>query len=167
MSEHCRGERLLEPSTRLPAGVVVAERYEVLGFLGAGGGFMPTYRALDRETATHVALKLPVIHPEICVLREQYLEEAQRLAVFEHEHVAKLLDFGLWGVAQQPYVVMELCEGEDFRVFLQGEALAPSRAVRLVRQALEGLSSLHAAGLAHQTLRPSQLRCLRAGQPDE
>lgn len=157
----------IEAFSRLEVGAVVAERYELLGFLGTGESFAAAYRAQDLQTGRAVALKLPPCREELEASKQRFLEDARRLADFSHEGVVKLLDFGLWGARRQPYLVMELLEGEDLSVLIRAGGLKPSRAIQLIQQALEALSSLHAAGIAHRMLKPSHLLRVHAGQPGE
>lgn len=62
------------------------------------------------------------------------------------------------GEGQSPYLVLELVEGMDLRVWVRKNgALPPHEALAAVRQIAHGLSCLHAAGLVHGDISPENV----------
>ena len=87
--------------------------YEIVGFVGAGG-MGEVYRARDRRLSREVAVK---ILPKD-VLRDsdgfsRFVEEAQAASALNHPGIVTVHDFG--EEDGQPYIVMELVEGESLR----------------------------------------------------
>src|SRR6478672_11472071 len=90
--------------------------YRVLETLGAGGAGT-VYRAVDRRTAEHVALKLlsggPVLDPKAA---RRLAREFETLADLSHQNVVKVFDTGVF--QGYPYLAMELVEGLTLRNYL-------------------------------------------------
>lgn len=139
------------------AGELVADKYEVLRVLGAGGMGV-VVAARHRTLGQLVALKLlspgAVQSPEA---RERFLREARLAVAFKSEHVARVIDVGtLAGGA--PYIVMEYLEGCDLRSLSDREGpLAPAVAVDYLLQACEAIAEAHSLGVVHRDLKPANL----------
>src|SRR5258708_25239945 len=89
-------------------GDVVANRFELE--LAAGAGGMATvYKALDRLSQQHVALK--VMRGVGAMVPERFAREAEVLAELSHEGVVQYVSHGT--VAGQAYIAMEWLDGED------------------------------------------------------
>lgn len=90
--------------------------YRVLDTLGAGGAGT-VYRALDRRTNEHVALKLlsggPAMDPRAA---RRLAREFETLADLSHPNVVKVFDTGVF--QGYPYLAMELIEGLTLRHYL-------------------------------------------------
>ena len=87
--------------------------YEIVGFVGAGG-MGEVYRARDRRLSREVAVK---ILPKD-VLRDsdgfaRFVEEARAASALNHPGIVTIHDYG--EEDGQPYIVMELIEGESLR----------------------------------------------------
>lgn len=161
---------LRDPSTRdYPAGAPgggfadlppgLAERFEVLAPLGAGGMGVVSL-ARDRRLGREVALKLiRQVNPRLARLFEQ---EARTLAALEHPHVVRLYEFGVEG--STPYLVMELVRGQTLHARLAGGRPRLIEAVPLAMDILSGLEACHAAGIAHLDLKPANIFLDAAGR---
>jgi serine/threonine-protein kinase len=105
-----------------------------------------------------VAVKL--LSPELVRQRsvvDRFLREARAAARLKSEHVARVTDLGTISEGQ-PYIVMELLEGEDLENRLQRVGRAAIRdSVDYVLQALEAMSHAHTAGIIHRDLKPANL----------
>src|SRR3954452_1336850 len=94
------------------AGTVVAGRYQVERLLGRGA--MGSVWAARHTTLGH-AVAIKFIHPELTKSAEamrRFETEAKAAAKLKSRHVAHVYDHGVTGEAQ-PYIVMELLEGES------------------------------------------------------
>jgi serine/threonine-protein kinase len=141
----------------LSEGALIDGKYRVQAALGEGA--MGTVMA-----AHHVLLDLPVAvkllspelvhHPQVV---ERFLREARAVARLKSEHVAHVMDVGTLE-GGQPYIVMELLEGEDLdRMLSRVGSLPLDRAIDYVLQALEAMSQAHAVGIVHRDLKPANL----------
>jgi serine/threonine protein kinase len=92
---------------------------------------------------------------ERSVLR--FRQEAQAAARIKSPHVTTVFDHGIT-TEGQPYIVMELLEGETLgeRIKRAGPMLI-EEVVRLVRQTARGLGSAHRLGVVHRDIKPANL----------
>ncbi len=150
------------PAVGLPRGTIVAGKYRIDGFLGAGGmGVVLSATHLDLEAP--VAIKL--MREELAKNEEvvaRMLFEARAVARMRGAHVVRVLDVGVLDVEQPgagtPFIVMEQLTGADLAsTLVKGGALSPRAAVELVLQACEGLNEAHALGIVHRDLKPENL----------
>ncbi len=150
------------PAVGLPPGTIVAGKYRIDGFLGAGGmGVVLSATHLDLDAP--VAIKL--MREELAKNEEvvaRMLFEARAVARMRGAHVVRVLDVGVLDVEQPgagtPFIVMEQLAGADLAsTLIKGGALAPRAAVELVLQACEGLNEAHALGIVHRDLKPENL----------
>jgi serine/threonine-protein kinase len=145
------------PGGDLAPGSVLDGRWRVETLLGTGG-MGSVYRAEHVHVGRKAAVK--VLHPDLCRSppeRERFRREARVASRLRSPHVVEVLDFGE-DAAGRPYLVMELLEGEPLRAVLEREGrIAPPRAVRLLRQLLDGLGAAHAEGIVHRDLKPENL----------
>ena len=76
----------------------------------------------------------------------------------DHPHVVKVIWADRMADAKQtPYIVFEYVEGLDVSDLIDAEALSLDDAVRIVREAADGLAHLHKHGVYHQDIKPSNL----------
>jgi serine/threonine protein kinase len=145
-------------------GHCIDERYRLEAVIGVGG-LGSVYRATHTKLQRQVAVKL--MHEslgESPVQRGRFAREAKALAALQHPNIVAVLDYG---VAQtQPYLVMELLEGETLSQRLQRGPLPVERALHIAQQLLEALSFMHRARLLHRDVKPSNvfLQRMRDGQ---
>lgn len=72
-------------------------------------------------------------------------------------HFAQILEHGLTR-SGMPYLVMELCEGEDLHArILRDGPMPPKDVVRIVGQLAKGLVKAHQLGLVHRNLKPGNI----------
>src|SRR5262249_920603 len=130
--------------------------YRVQRLLGHGGMGL-VYQALDLPLQRTVALK--VLRPEVARkpgARERFLREARAAAAVRHEPVVTIHHGGeVNGVS---FLVMELLQGQSLESRCRnGPALSLIEAVRIGRQAAEGLAAAHARGLNHRDVKPDNI----------
>jgi hypothetical protein len=130
--------------------------FEVLEKLGEGG-MGQVYRARDPHLEREVALK--VMGPRVAghpTARTRFLREARLAASLRDDHIVTVYQAG--EADGWPFLAMELLCGESLEARLEREGRLPvAEAIRLARQAAQGLATAHAAGLVHRDLKPANL----------
>ena len=105
-----------------------------------------------------VAVKFPspeLVHRQDIV--DRFLREARAAARLKSEHVTRVMDVGTLETGQ-PFIVMELLEGEDLDKRLARLGRIPVKeAVDCVLQALDAIAQAHAVGIVHRDLKPANL----------
>ena len=141
------------------------EGYEVLEVLGYGGMGV-VYRAkqaapLSREVA------LKVVRSEIASEAglERFNYESTALARLKHPNIANVLDTGTCK-SGQPYVAMELVEGNPITKFVRDKDLHLDDILELFESVCRGVAHAHACGVIHRDLKPSNiLVAVQDGKP--
>ena len=122
----------------LQSGTMIAERYEIVETVGAGG-MSVVYKALDHRLNRHVAVK---------VLKEEFSNdktfvtkfrvEAQSAAGLSHPNIVNVYDVG--DDAGIHYIVMEMVEGITLKEYIQKKGhLSVSEAVNFSLQIASGI----------------------------
>jgi eukaryotic-like serine/threonine-protein kinase len=148
------GDGLVE-AERLPSGTEFGS-YRIGSAIGAGA-MGTVYRAEHIVLGKQVALKLmaPALRTDT-EARQRFLLEAKTTAAIKHRHVIEIVDFGECG--SNPYIVMDLLDGEDLDRYLQTRTrLSSEEAVRLLLPIVAALASAHDAGVVHRDLKPSNI----------
>lgn len=139
-----------------PCASLLKDRFEVLAPLGAGG-MGAVFRARDLRLNREVAVK--VINSDIVGddnWRRRFIREAQAMAAINDDHVVKVFDCD--EVRGTPYLVMELLQGESLAARLKRQRpLAPAEVEQLARDLACGLGAVHAGGLVHRDVKPSNI----------
>lgn len=92
----------------LKTGMIIAERYEILGKIGTGG-MADVYKAKDHKLNRFVAVKVlkPEFREDTTFIRK-FKSEAQAAAVLTHPNIVNVFDVGDDNGVY--YIVMELIE---------------------------------------------------------
>ncbi len=130
--------------------------YELRSVIGVGG-MGEVYRAYDTVRERMVAIKL--LRPEMAAdhsFQERFRRESRVAARLQEPHVVPVHDFGeIDGVL---YIDMRLVEGASLKEVLRSQgALAPARAVAVIRQVASALDAAHASGLVHRDIKPENV----------
>ena len=135
--------------------------YRVTGLI-AHGGMGVVYRGTDVRLQRDVALKMlaPLGPPDEARV-ERFLREARLTASIDHLNVVKVYDVGVF--AGQPYIVVELLDGETLRARLSHGRFTVPAARAIAIEVARGLSAAHAAGLVHRDLKPENVFLTRPG----
>ncbi|WP_437646397.1 protein kinase domain-containing protein [Sorangium sp. So ce362] len=147
------------------AGQVLSERYRLIRPVGQGAQ-ASVWVAEHLALGTQVAVKL--IDPELAKqedARERFRREATAAAQLRSTHVVQILDHGIEG--EQPFIVMELLEGEDlFDRLASRRRLSLQETSKIVTQVARALTRAHGAGIVHRDLKPENFY-LCANEDDE
>jgi serine/threonine protein kinase len=138
------------------AGLVLADRYELIEKLGAGG-MGSVWRAHDQKLNADVAIKLlapQFVESDLALSR--FRREAQAAAVIRSTYVVQIFDHGVdKGV---PFIAMELLKGESLAQCLQRErALPPASTSRILGQVARALALAHSSGIVHRDMKPDNV----------
>lgn len=130
--------------------------YRLVRTLG-GGGMARVYEAWNDAIGRRVALKL--LRPEYIHNREltqRFFFEARLTNLVQHPGLVVVHEHGTLP-SGQAYVVMEYLEGEPLSRYLLGPSWELAEGLRLLRQVGAVLRALHAAGIIHRDLTPSNI----------
>uniref|UniRef100_A0A8C1SN21 Tau tubulin kinase 2b n=2 Tax=Cyprinus carpio TaxID=7962 RepID=A0A8C1SN21_CYPCA len=139
-----------EQTDILAVGSMVRERWRVLKKIG-GGGFGEIYEVLDQVSQVSVALKVESALQPKQVLK---MEVAVLKRLQGKDHVCRFVGCGRND--RFNYVVMEL-QGRnlaDLRRNMSRGTFSFSTTLRLGRQILEAIESIHSVGFLHRDIKP-------------
>ncbi len=142
---------------------LVMGSYVLIDRIGTGG-MGHVYLARHAVFARSAAVK--IVRPDrrgSARVRERFLRELRALGRLDHPNVVHAYDAGTVGRAV--YLAMEYVPGPDLgRVLESGEVISPGRACEYARQAALGLAHMHARGLVHRDVKPSNLSLAEGGR---
>jgi len=134
---------------------VVAGRFELGALLGSGSA-ADVYRARDRATGNHVAVKVAVTRLAPAVARWRFEREAAALSVLSSPHVVRLIAAGATP-ARRPFLVLELLHGHTLEDELARGPLLPAQAIAHLTETSAALELAHGLGIVHRDLKPANL----------
>ena len=158
---HSRERPLLAPGTPLDG------TYQVVRFLGRGG-MGDVYEVKHARLAGRYAAKL--LSSDLAANAQafsRFQREAMIASGLSHPNIVNVIDFchlsdGL------PCLVMEFLNGADLAQVMSVGPLSPARTLRLVRQIVSALSTLHGHQIIHRDLKPQNIFVLPEtdGEPE-
>src|SRR5579872_4924815 len=113
------------------------------------------YRADDQRLNRSVALKMVRAAPDQEGLHKRFLREARAAASIDHPNICRVYDIG--EAEGQPYLVMELLEGESLASRLTRGPLPMAEALEVALCILSALDALHRGATLHRDLKPSNV----------
>ena len=130
--------------------------YRLLERIGQGGMGV-VYKAKDERLNRVVAVKMLASGlADGVVSKQRFMREARAAAAVSHDHVVTI--HAVDEIAGQPYIVMQLVDGESLQQKLDhGGPLAVSEVVRIGSQIAAGLAAAHAQGLVHRDIKPANI----------
>ncbi|MFI6106635.1 serine/threonine-protein kinase [Streptomyces sp. NPDC051310] len=150
----------IRPDFRLTAHVV-AGRYRLDDPLGRGGA-ADVYEGLDLRLRRPVAVK--VFRPESDAhTEEQFDRECHLLARLRHPGLVTVYDCGRDDGL--PYLVMELIRGTTLRRRIAAAPPALDEVCRIGSALASALAHVHAAGVVHRDVKPSNILLDETGAP--
>ncbi len=141
---------------RYQAGDVIAGKYRLVSLLGEGG-MGSVWRVRNMDLDVEVALKLIRAEATLSEATDRLLREAQAAAKLTDSGIVRVFDFGR-SEQGNPFIVMELLEGEDLAAAIQRRGrLSPKRAVRVLLPVVRALAVAHQNGIVHRDLKPENV----------
>jgi tetratricopeptide (TPR) repeat protein/predicted Ser/Thr protein kinase len=137
-------------------GTVLAERYEIIQTLGAGG-MGAVYKVFDRRLTRVVALK--TIHPQLAatpLMMKRFKQEVLLAQKITHKNVVRIFDIG--EDQSTKFITMDFIEGVTLKqMVLERGKLPPKEAVPIIRQVCLALEAAHVEGVVHRDLKPQNI----------
>ena len=136
-------------------GMVLADRFEVVRRLGAGG-IAEVFQARDRVTGQDVALK--ALHDHLAqdaALAARFRREMGVTRSLDHPCIVRVFD--LHEHDGRPFFSMEILRGRTLASRIAEGPLPPDEARRIARAVCEALRPAHRAGVVHRDLKPQNV----------
>lgn len=144
------------PAAQAPEQPRQVGRYRLMERLGRGG-MASVYRAHDPSIGRDVAIKF--LHRTLCAdeeCRTRFLREARAAGALSHPNIVVVHDVG--EIDDQPYMAMELLEGESLADRLDGrDPLSVRQVLALGIQLARALDYAHAHGVVHRDIKPGNI----------
>lgn len=155
-----KGGRAPSTHSEYLAGAVIADRYKLVRPIGRGGMGV-VWVAHSLVLGVDVALKL--IHSDLggSTGSTRMAREAHAAARLGHPAMVRVFDFG-WTSRADPFLVMELVQGESLGSILRRELRLPAiQAVQILLPLADGLRSAHDKGIVHRDIKPDNILLAR------
>ena len=138
-------------------GDVIGDKYKLVRPRGSGG-MGTVWIARDRVLAVQVALKIVSLPGhDMRAIARRVLEEARTAARLGHAAIVRVNDFGITKLGD-PYLVLELLEGEDLADLLAKKArLGAAEAVTVMLPIAHALATAHENGIVHRDVKPENV----------
>lgn len=144
------------------SGSVIGSRYRLDARLGSGG-MAEVWRAHDLNLGRDVALKhLHMADADDPIAVERFRREAVATARISHPNLVAIFDAGV--ADHEAYIVMELAAGDTLAHTLRQRGPLPvADAVRYATGIASGLAAVHAIGVVHRDVKPSNVMVAASG----
>ena len=147
----------LQSAHELQPGMIIRNKYEILGRLGIGGmGVVYRGRHLTFNEVCAIKIVNDAIAGDANFL-QRFQTEAVVTRKLRHPNAVRVDDFDYTDDGR-PFIVMELVEGKNIGEILheEGPLLVP-RAVRVATQAARALGVAHKLGIVHRDIKPGNI----------
>ncbi len=147
----------------IETGSFIADRYEILEKIGAGG-MSDVYKAKDQVLGRFVAVK---------VLKQEFAEdvnfvtkfhtEAQSAAGLQHPNIVNIYDVG--SEDHMHYIVMEYVEGITLKTYIEKKGqLNYKEAISIAIQVARGIEAAHNNNIVHRDIKPQNIMISNEGK---
>src|SRR3954466_12423106 len=127
-------------------------RYRLGDRLGSGA-VAEGFRALDERLARPVAIKL--FRGDAAEELQRHEAEMRTLAQLDHPNLVTVYDAG--EANDQPYLVMQLIEGDTLADELRRGPIGPERTARYGAALADALAYVHEQGFVHRDVKPANV----------
>lgn len=144
-------------------GMYIADRYEIIGKIGAGG-MSDVYKAKDLTLGRYVAIKvLKSEFSEDTGFVTKFRSEAQAAAGLEHPNIVNIYDVG--SENGMHYIVMEYVEGITLKTYIEKKGqLSYKEAVSIAIQVGRGIEAAHNKNIIHRDIKPQNIMISTEGK---
>ena len=140
----------------------VISHYRITGKLGAGGMGV-VYQAEDQKLGRSVALKLlPEATRQDPAALERFWREARTASSLNHPGICTIYELNDSG--DQPFLVMELLQGQSLDKINQHRPIPYPKLLDLGVQVADALDAAHRKGIVHRDIKPSNIFVSPSGQ---
>ena len=138
-------------------------RYEVVREL-ARGGMGVVFLARHAELGREVALKVMRGSAADKGMVQRFIAEAQTVAQLDHPNIVRVHEVGKEG--EDPFLVMDLIEGESLEEKLKRQGTLPNKEVGEIGRALaDALEHAHERSIVHRDVKPANVLIDTEGRP--